>query len=240
MLQSPRINFVLSDIANTPQFQPSWRWPLWCYRSPQDVSTGHGWCHGDNPWKFRNDVIVYGTKIVLRLVKPIGNEKKWWISYYGVAYKLNSNPNLTEFLIGQFILEVTFSIRLGPLWWVPTAHCAGRRGLNLLTAVRPVELAHGQYDPLKQIIVWLESKLPLKMSSATVRPFCPVLTVFLFVETTSIGNELIIHYKWNVCFPSLHKKLRFTYFIFAYYISVSRTSTAMHLNRRVWNILYKV
>ena len=47
-----------------------------------------------------------------------------------------------EFLIGQFILEVTFSIRLGPMWWVPTAHCAGRRGLNLLTAVSPVELAH--------------------------------------------------------------------------------------------------
>ena len=49
-----------------------------------------------------------------------------------------------EFLIGQFILEVTFSIRLGPMRWVPTAHCAGRRGLNLLTAVSPVELAHCQ------------------------------------------------------------------------------------------------
>ena len=47
-----------------------------------------------------------------------------------------------EFLIGQFILEVNFSIRLGPMRWVPTAHCAGRRGLNLLTAVSPVELAH--------------------------------------------------------------------------------------------------
>ena len=45
-------------------------------------------------------------------------------------------------MIGQFILEVTFFIRLGPLRWVPTVHCAGRRGLNLLTAVRPVELAH--------------------------------------------------------------------------------------------------
>ena len=58
ILQSPGINFVLSDIANTPQFQSSWRWQLWCYRSPQDVSTGHGRCHGDNPWKFRNDVMV--------------------------------------------------------------------------------------------------------------------------------------------------------------------------------------
>ena len=47
-----------------------------------------------------------------------------------------------EFLIAQFILEVTFSIQLAPLRWVPTAHCAGRRGLNLLTAVRPVELTH--------------------------------------------------------------------------------------------------
>ena len=34
-----------------------------------------------------------------------------------------------------------FFIRLWPLRWVPTAHCAGRWGLNLLIAVRPVELA---------------------------------------------------------------------------------------------------
>ena len=47
-------------------------------------------------------------------------------------------------MIGQFILEVTFSIRLGPLRWVPIAHCAGRRGLNLLTVVKPVELDHLQ------------------------------------------------------------------------------------------------
>ena len=41
-------------------------------------------------------------------------------------------------------MEVTFSIRLGPLRWVPAAHYAGRQGLILLTAVRPVELA--QYE----------------------------------------------------------------------------------------------
>ena len=58
ILQSPRINFVLSGMANTPQLQAPWRWPLWRYRSPQDVSTGHGRYHGDNPWKFGNDVIV--------------------------------------------------------------------------------------------------------------------------------------------------------------------------------------
>ena len=45
-------------MTNTPQLQSYWRWQLWRYMSPQDVSTGHGRCHGDNPWKFRNDVIV--------------------------------------------------------------------------------------------------------------------------------------------------------------------------------------
>ena len=30
-LQSPRINFVWSDMASTPQLQSSWRWPQWCY-----------------------------------------------------------------------------------------------------------------------------------------------------------------------------------------------------------------
>ena len=53
ILQSPKINFVWSDMSNTPQLESSWRWPLWSYRSPQDVSAGHGRCHGDNPWKFR-------------------------------------------------------------------------------------------------------------------------------------------------------------------------------------------
>ena len=27
------------------------------------VSDGHGRCHGDNPWKFRNDLIVWGIRI---------------------------------------------------------------------------------------------------------------------------------------------------------------------------------
>ena len=33
--------------------------------------------HDDNLWKFRNDVIVWGTKIFLRPVKPIWNEEDW-------------------------------------------------------------------------------------------------------------------------------------------------------------------
>ena len=64
ILQSPRNDFVNSDMSNTLQLQSSWRWPLWRYRSPQDVSPGHGRCHGDNPWKFSNDVIVWGSKLI--------------------------------------------------------------------------------------------------------------------------------------------------------------------------------
>ena len=58
ILQSPRINSVWSDMAHMPQLQPSWWRQLWRYKSPQDVSAGNGRCLGDNPWKFRNYVIV--------------------------------------------------------------------------------------------------------------------------------------------------------------------------------------
>ena len=115
-------------MANTPQLLSSWGWPL-CITGHRKMSA-LGRCHGDNPWESRNDVIVQGTKLVKCFVKPTGNEKEWWAPHYGVV----------KFLIGQFILEVTFSIRLGPLRWVPTAHCAGRWGEKLLTAVRPVEM----------------------------------------------------------------------------------------------------
>ena len=40
-----------------------------------------------------------------------------------------------ELLIHQFIMQVTLSIQLGPMWCVLTAHCAGMPGFNLLTAV---------------------------------------------------------------------------------------------------------
>ena len=56
--QSPRFNFVLSDIANTPQFQLSWLWPLWCYRSPQDVSTGRGLCQSQANAIMINDILI--------------------------------------------------------------------------------------------------------------------------------------------------------------------------------------
>ena len=48
---------------------------------------------------------------------------------------------VSNFWLASSLWKLLFSIRLGPLRWVPTALCAGRRGLNLLTAVRPVELA---------------------------------------------------------------------------------------------------
>ena len=48
--------------------------------------------HGDNPWKFRNHVIVLGIGIVLRHVKPIENEKKrdGFYTSVCVVFKLNS------------------------------------------------------------------------------------------------------------------------------------------------------
>ena len=95
ILQSHRINFVLSDIANTPQFQSSCRWPLWCYRSPQDVSTWHGRCHGDNPWNIRNGVIVYGTKIVFAFYKTywkrVMDFTLWCCLYAKFNYEFESN-----------------------------------------------------------------------------------------------------------------------------------------------------
>ena len=48
------------------------------------------------PMKFRNDMIVIGTKIVLGLVKLIGNKNEWWASYYIVLYKLNLMSNLSR------------------------------------------------------------------------------------------------------------------------------------------------
>ena len=35
---------------------------------------------------------------------------------------------------------------------VPTVHCAGRRGLNLLAAVRPVGLAHGRLQTRGSVV----------------------------------------------------------------------------------------
>ena len=65
----------------------------------------------------------------------------WWISYYDAVFKLNSISILSR-MSGWSVHSVSYVfIRLGHLRWVPIAHCAGRRGLNLLTAANPVELA---------------------------------------------------------------------------------------------------
>ena len=135
--------------------------PIWQITSNQNhlhgghnVETGHhkmavlgmASYHGDKPWKFRNHVIVWGTIIVWRSVKPFGNEIEWWISNCGVVFKLTWISILSRISDCSVHYRNYFSIRLGPLRWVPTTHCAGRRGLILLTAVRPVELANCEYS----------------------------------------------------------------------------------------------
>ena len=57
--------------------------------SSQDGSAGMAGDHGDNPWKFRNYVMIYWAEIVLRSAKSTGNEKEWWVSHYGVVFLLN-------------------------------------------------------------------------------------------------------------------------------------------------------
>ena len=102
-------------------------------------------------------------------------------------------------MIGQFILEVTFFIRLGPLRWVPTVHCAGRRGLNLLTAVRPVELAHWRY--MDRIQMQIHNLLLLIREQAWTHIMTAALVV-LIISTTFWHRELISIRKEARCFGS--------------------------------------
>ena len=141
ILQIPRNYFECSDIANTPQLQSSWRWQceFTVHRKMSALSTaGAMVTTHDNSvmmWSFK------GPKLFSVLENLMEMKKKDGLHIVVLSISLISFRIWDVFLIGQFILVVTFSIRLGPLRWVPTAHCAGRRGLNLLTAVRPVELA---------------------------------------------------------------------------------------------------
>ena len=117
-----------------------WRW------SPIFDGTGHrkmavlgmAGDHADNPWKFFNHVILERPK----LFGILWNILEWRISDWSVHS-------------GRYIL-----IRRGPLRWVPIAHCAGtcRRGLNILTAVKPVE-----YGLLYNKRVFLTRKLRFKI-----------------------------------------------------------------------------
>ena len=64
--------------------------------------------HGDNPWKFRNHVVVSGTQNVLRPAKLIRDEEQLRVTHYGVVSKRNWISIWVEFLIGEFILKITF------------------------------------------------------------------------------------------------------------------------------------
>ena len=53
------------------------------------------------PWWQPMKIPYYSDRLSDQNCFAFGNENEWWASHYGVI----------EFLIGQFILEVTFSIR---------------------------------------------------------------------------------------------------------------------------------
>ena len=76
--------------------------------------------------------------MVLRPVKAIGNQKEWWISCCGPVLRLHWIWILCRISDWSVHSGSYIFIRLGPLRWAPLA---GTRGLNLLIAVRPVELA---------------------------------------------------------------------------------------------------
>ena len=124
-----------------------------------------------NHWLYEYSVYCFTTSacffILSNILKELRSDREWFVFTMGkfdwrVCYVIiflyvqfwirladvsKRGKKVRTFLprlltsASQFILEVTISIRLGPLRWVPTAQRAGRRGLNLLAAVRPVELA---------------------------------------------------------------------------------------------------
>ena len=57
------------------------------------------------------------------------------------CFKLNWISILSRFSDCSVHSGSYYSFQLGPMRWILTTHCAGRRGLNILTAVRPVKLA---------------------------------------------------------------------------------------------------
>ena len=86
----------------TAMGQVTARWQCWAWT----VTT-----QKDNPWKFLNHAIFYGTKIVLNPVKTTENEKEWGVSHYDAVFNLSEFQFWVEFLIGicRFTLEDRFS-----------------------------------------------------------------------------------------------------------------------------------
>ena len=83
-----------------------------------------------------NSVIMWlfkGPKLFSVLQNPLEIKKGDGLHIAVLSISLIEFRIWVEFLIGQFILEVTFSIRLGALQWVPTAHFAGTRSWKSFT-----------------------------------------------------------------------------------------------------------
>ena len=83
-----------------------------------------------------NSVIMWllkGPKLFSILQNPLEIRKDDGLHIAVLSISLIEFRIWVEFLIGQFILEITFSIRLAALQWVPTAHFAGRRSWKSFT-----------------------------------------------------------------------------------------------------------
>ena len=99
-----KIDFVWSDMTITCKM----------------VVMGVAGDHGDNPWKFLNHVIVQGTRIVLRPVKPIENGKRvMGFTLWYFFQKLNWISILSRISDWLFHSRSYGFIWLGPLRWEP-------------------------------------------------------------------------------------------------------------------------
>ena len=118
---------------------------MWFEKSNMYLCRIENFAYGEiNERSFSNPHPWSGTQSVscdLGITLNNWKQKELWVSHYGVVFELHWILILS--LISDWSVHSGnyFSIRLGPLRWVPTAQGAGRRGLNLLTAVRPVGLA---------------------------------------------------------------------------------------------------
>ena len=135
-----RLAAVSCDMAYNRQLQSSCWLALSRDRSLQDGYAGQCWWTWWQPLKMSQPYNHLTDQIILRPVKPIGNEEECRVSYYEAIFKLNLISILKRLFVCSVHSGSYIFIWLGPLRSVPIAHCAGR-GLNLLTAVKPVELA---------------------------------------------------------------------------------------------------
>ena len=142
----PKIGAVQSDMANSRQMHSSWYWPMWQDMSPRDGSVRH--CR--LPWWQPMTIIQSCDR--LRDWNCFASFETYWKWKRGMVFTpwccfqlnwISISSRTSDWLVHS---ESYLIIRLEPLRWVPFTHSAGRRGLNLLTAVRPVELVQWRHD----------------------------------------------------------------------------------------------